>query len=610
MGGIGTGPKKTKAERRWSFLKDKYPRRYLEFFEISTHNHVPLERGVEFLVTFGDLGRAQEITEASVRFAESLMADMQLTQPAWVEDADAIDVIDILLQRLLWPSPLVRERAAVGIADLLINDGPAVGMRDRLLNWIHTQRIESTAAIGLLPLLRAAAVCRNGQRVIELDLGSVIGSLSVNSVVICYLLDELGNQLGDGTVEDLPEYRRIEAVPADYTIGSFFTNHIKTFLAPIYWERAQIIERESGVPFTRMWAWTSECIIQELSITPSVNQVYFYGRSEHDEFLSGFSTKLSEVYRSAFLRVLHSCYATGAIDANFHLMYAFSTLPVELSRWSVPPGRAPRWWPQLKERSNLDGSEEPSDGSSHLQTIELREPIEAMIRASLESTGETLLAIEGAIEPSEGWQSADPEHSLSVIGFGYRTLGPSIPEGGTVAKNVAYGPSLLREPTMTRRPLNFWEDQDCYMTTCCGEVGTDDLVILPLVAREKVLCIALWQYFRDYDASLHLNVPLAKGLRLVVTDKGWQYVSRSKQVVARYSDWLEGLKERYNREMPIPHGQFLSVDNDFLTRWLSARDLRLGYLLRVTYRTRRYSHSEVNQYEDCRLLNVSSIITV
>ncbi len=101
---------KKKAENRWKFLKEKYPSRYLEFFEKSREGGFPLSRGVEFLLFFDDIKKAKEITESSLSFAEQLMANLKLSKPDWAETKFSnIDEVDLLFQRLVWPSPLVRE---------------------------------------------------------------------------------------------------------------------------------------------------------------------------------------------------------------------------------------------------------------------------------------------------------------------------------------------------------------------------------------------------------------------------------------------------------------------------------------------------------------------
>jgi len=89
---------KKKAERRWEFVKEKYPTRYMEFFYKSTGSHVPLSRGIEFFLLFDDIERAVAVTEASVQFAESLMADLSLSVPKWLKQNNEITLLDLLFK--------------------------------------------------------------------------------------------------------------------------------------------------------------------------------------------------------------------------------------------------------------------------------------------------------------------------------------------------------------------------------------------------------------------------------------------------------------------------------------------------------------------------------
>ena len=54
-----------------------------------------------------------------------------------------IGVVDILLQRLTWPSPLVRERAATAIASLLVDSSNKSSVCDKVIACISHQQMES-----------------------------------------------------------------------------------------------------------------------------------------------------------------------------------------------------------------------------------------------------------------------------------------------------------------------------------------------------------------------------------------------------------------------------------------------------------------------------------
>jgi hypothetical protein len=161
------GGREEELKQRWDFIKAHYPERYLEFFGTSirmtatrywseVRYFVPIPRSVEYFALFDEVENIEKVTRASVEFAKNLMADLKLSDPIWTNSHET-DNLDILLSRLLWPSPLVRERAATAIS-LLLRVSPKKG--DYLFgdcsNGFHDQKLESTIAIGLLPILHAA----------------------------------------------------------------------------------------------------------------------------------------------------------------------------------------------------------------------------------------------------------------------------------------------------------------------------------------------------------------------------------------------------------------------------------------------------------------------
>lgn len=588
---------KKKAEKRWKFVKEKYPQRYLEFFQKSTDYHVPLPLGVEYLLLFDDLENAEAITEASVQFAESLMADLSLSPPKWIKNINEINEIDILLQRLLWPSPLIRERAANGIAYLLIEGDKKKNIYAKLLAWIKEQKMESTVAIGLLPIIRAFYISR-GKNLNYINLSTIVDSIQVNSIVIEKLIQELVSLMNVKKIKT-PDYKSIDLCPVSYSVNVFFSKHIKTFLAPIYFIRATKIERSTGKSFIKQWSFTADEIIKDNGIIVNTNQVYYYARSEHDEFLAGFSPKISEVYRSSFLRVLYNFYKNGDIEEDFYLEYAYATLPIELSKWKVAPNRIPDWWPRLIRPAGDQKKEES------IIPVAFQTPIESLIKKKKENQ---LIAAEGAVQPANSWRLSNPDCSFSLIGFGYKIIGAQMPTPEEVAEEISYAPNLVRIPSNTDRPFHFLEDQKNFLTIKDEHIRVKDMLVYPFVMRERDFCIALWQYFRDFDVSLNLNLSLSQNLKLIINKNSWIYQDKKGIHIASYADWLEGLKQRYDRDMPIPHGQYLMVNYDFLDQWLQDKKLRMGYIVKTTYSAKKYSYDETKKFEDVKFLNVSNII--
>lgn len=586
---------KKKAETRWQFLKEKFPKRYIEFFQKSTSHHAPLSLGVEYLLLFGDTAKAEELTEASVVFAESLMADVSLSLPEWSESSVEIDELDILIQRLVWPSALVRERAATALSHLICSSGRKFEVLEKLLSWIHDQKMESTIAIGYLPIIKAFYLAKNLIDLNFIDIRRLASAAPLSSEVIERLFDEFSLLMAKAK-SNLSSQAKIEIFPVGYVINPFFKKYVKTFLAPIYMSRASEIESESGKEFIKQWSYTADNIIRDTNVEVDANQMYYYGRSEHGEFLIGYSSMISEVYRSAFLRVLQEFYKSGVIPDDFYLEYAYSTLPVELSKWKIQPNRAPEWWPKFLQTTTKK-EELMTDVSFDISPEDL-----------IKSTEKgTIVGAKGAIQPSIGW-THDPMHSFSLMAFGYKVIGANLPTPEEVAKKVSHSPFLSTVPTQAKRPFNFLENEESHLPIRCEPIRIKDLEVYPIVVGERDFSISLWQYFRDYTGSFNLNPLLFPDLEVKIGDNNWEQITHDKNSVATYEDWLEGLRDRYERDLPIPHGQYLRIESYFLEKWLQTNGLRLGYVCEVTYRARKYTHEKVHELKEVKLLNVSPVI--
>lgn len=579
-----------KAENRWKFLKEKFPTRYMEFFHKSTNYHMPLARSAEFFIFFDDIDHALEITDAAVDFAESLMADLPLPEARWINHTE-VDQLDLLIQRLIWPSALVQERAATGLAHLILEQVEKKEAYSRLLHWISGQKLETNIAVGFLPFMQAMQI--NTAPVTHINLAEIIGSIPFGSEVICALIKEFA-RLSKAELPNLPVFHPINSYPAGYEVSSFFSKHVNTFLAPIYTMRASKLDR-GGRSFLKQWSFTADELVGEIKKTLNMNQVYYYARRADDEFLLGFSSQVSEIYRSAFLRVLQAFHDLGESDEDLYLKYAYATLPIELSKWKLLPGELPDWWPKLKPGETAT--------EESIAALALENPIESLIQ---NNGGSYLIAAEGAMQPSEGFNNQDPSHSFLLMGFGYDVIGTDLPSAEEVIEEIAHNPAVIRRPTATDKPFNFLEDQEKYLPAN-NPIQIRDLIIYPIVGRERDLTIALWQYFRDYYAPLTISLDLVDDFELHLNKDNWTY-KKTGSVLSTYSDWLGGLRERYHRDLPLPHGQHIKVDRVLLEKWLKDNGLRLGYFLETTYTARRYSYDPLQKVTEAKLINVSSIM--
>src|SRR6516225_10166622 len=92
-----------------------------------------------------------------------------------------------LLSQLTWPVIRVRERACVELGALLRHPQLGNATHSALLQWIAAQRLESLAALGLFPFLRA----QMEDSAYTAPLADVLKSLHAASPLAWLLLNEL-----------------------------------------------------------------------------------------------------------------------------------------------------------------------------------------------------------------------------------------------------------------------------------------------------------------------------------------------------------------------------------------------------------------------------------
>ena len=184
-------------------------------------------------------------------------------------------------------------------------------------------------------------------------------------------------------------------------------------------------------------------------------------------------------------------------------------------------------------------------------------------------------------------------------------LGKNLPTPAEVSQKFLDSlSSLVVIPTQTKKPFNFLEDKENHIPIGDKPIQIKDLVIHPLVTRDRDLCIGLWQYYRNYNAAFNLVPDLSSDLKTVIDDHKWSFVDTSSKNISNAQDWLEGLKDRHYPKMPLPHGHFIEVDKDLLNNYLESKNLKLGYILKTTYNSKKYDHDKPVEHEDLKLLNI------
>ena len=135
--------------------------------------------------------------------------------------------------------------------------------------------------------------------------------------------------------KSVPEHKNIGRI-GDYNQSSadltFFNKHKMSYLPPIYCDRARTIESQYGVNFTKAWGCETKSLLDELSVEETVGDIpdYTGGRRMFQHSLPGASSKIGEIYRTAFLRTLAWYYLEDRIPESVFTELSLYTCPVDL----------------------------------------------------------------------------------------------------------------------------------------------------------------------------------------------------------------------------------------------------------------------------------------
>ena len=178
----------TTAKEIFSILEHDYPRRWREFIHCTLRHRrpesygiLPIPVGVQFLIQFGAKEEAARLCEAAVKTLEELMDELPLPSVQWIEQPAT--ALDVLLARLFWISPVVRERTAFVLSELFVNSSSETELFELFVTRLKGEHLDSRVVVLLMPIVRAV---KHGYRA---DSKKLFASVQVTSAPVKELLD-------------------------------------------------------------------------------------------------------------------------------------------------------------------------------------------------------------------------------------------------------------------------------------------------------------------------------------------------------------------------------------------------------------------------------------
>lgn len=392
-----------------------------------------------------------------------------------------------------------------------------------------------------------------------------------------------------GTVSEV--YQEVFACPPDYVPTRFFQKYNIGFVPPVYRDSLIAIRRTIGLDVVQLWGWTFDRLTERVGSGTDTHAFSSYTHDHRDGNIMCASSRVSEVFKSSYLRTLEALEHARLIDRAVLRALSANVCPIDLSFWKIGFSGLPEWWPaasqQSKPLSSIEGWERT--GALALKIIE----------------GGQLFYMQGPFVRLE----EDPlqQSTFRLIPFAYQISGPAIPGAVQVARGVlraswTINPEEKSALSVFDVPLDQWTEED----QRAFQVG--DLSVVPLVANVNTINTNCWQCERGLHRPVFPSTYLIGEGRASYDERSWKYVEGEEELfVGR--DWVAGPIGRMGKTEVVQHGQFATIDRKWLDRILAENSFELGFVQEHTYWVRKNDYSDYEKSQFFDYLNLRRIIT-
>ena len=296
---------------------------------------------VRFLMLVGQVELADKITTAMVNTLVEEVREQPIPEAPWFRATSAPLAISFLFQRLKWPVPMVRWRAAKEIRNLLNEPGSRASTTDALLNYLDQCMTESEVCELLMIVFLTAPVARPLRRA----LASHIHCPSILTDLI------LERTYGQG--QDIGGWRQAHSglAPVNFEGGSYFEEHKTAHVPPVFLNNLRKLQRVGGYPFLQHWAFEWRILRDKLGTHYTRYPHYFDDVLEARSGIMGqYWQRMREIYLSAYLRTLAYAVAEWRMPQQIAETYCLDIVHGIAGLFDVEPCPRPEWLSDFPER--------------------------------------------------------------------------------------------------------------------------------------------------------------------------------------------------------------------------------------------------------------------
>jgi hypothetical protein len=405
------------------------------------------------------------------------------------------------------------------------------------------------------------------------------------SLLSTLLLDELTGSNGELLQQSLEHSGE---TPSDFSVHPFFQKYVKTFVPPYYDWLAGLIEENELIAFRRHWAFEWKQLVDENAVSLTDRTLYFwFGSRDDKERVAATDTRLSEIYRSAFLRSLAWAISTERLSSDSAMLFATDTCPVNLDLWKLRVNEKPDWFPTAEEAT----------GTIDTVPSQIWRHVEQLWNNQLDSEWRIL-------ETSGMVLDGESTYDLQIQGLFQKSHGPSIPSLESVF-NWCHDEVQLSARLDGRLRFSgviFQERNKKWIRQF------DDWSFAPAAGNLNANSFARWQYWRSHR-RIWLPTPfLGSRLKFDCSEENLN-VYEGDDTVAKWFDWLDGLTERYNVQLPMPTGQCLQIRAKTIDAFAQATGSSFCWICRLTAYHRKDTFQPFQEIRDYREYGCARIST-
>lgn len=507
-----------------------------------------------------------------------------------------ISGIQLLFTQLKWPSVLVRERATTELARLLLGHHYAEPVTKGLYKWISEQMFESLAANGLLVFIRAQML---DPSYIHPPLERILEALNKPSLLSYILLQEL---FPDTDIPLNTNLWHLNDASDSFRPSFFFEKYATSFLPPIYYKHwVPFIEEQTKMPFKRQCALEWNHLVEETQTPLSRDPLDFWLRRREGNFqYLSVDMRMSEIYRSAFLRTLAWLYEKPSGDQKDMFFLAAQACPIDLELWQLPTQPKPQWWPHITE----EVKEIDTILSDTWQQVNALWDHQRSILNG-ETDGEWILA-----EASGTVHQSSLFYDLKVCGVFQKCHGPTMPQlNNLVDWYCDYDPDERNQLSLScDSSLHF----SGWLRTSDGSgiaVVFDDWSVAPAAGIAHVNgTTPRWQFWRMYR-HIWLPSPFLAQKRVSF---GYHEDAISALVdehaFAKWNDWTYALGEKLLDDVPPFTGQHLLINRNVIRDFAAETESTFCWICELTCYYRQDSYEEFKSFKDYRSFGASLVV--